>query len=141
MPDATTHIYVSHARADHEQALRLRRWLNRLPGVRAVASDDLRGQGDWFEVSRDRLNASDLFLLLLTPRALDAESVLHELGMAWGAMKPLVLAQTMRTPLQLPIEAEVHRVPFEAFQDEAFRDPDATMDLLASLRPSSASAA
>src|SRR5947209_1175874 len=84
-------IFFSYAEGDREQAQRVRTALALRAGVHLFADDTL-GPGEDLSVRlRDEIDACDIFIIVLSVRSLKSQWAMFELGMAWGAGKPILL--------------------------------------------------
>ena len=81
--------------------------LNREAHAKVFSTDAVRAGENWAERLKRELKASDVFVLIGTPRAQLSDWVLWELGMAWGAGKPvIVVTDRPDRSIRLPVKVQ-----------------------------------
>lgn len=83
-------VFLSYAASDAAQALRIRSVLLKQPDIEIFTTDTLSAGENWIPKLRRALLESDLFIVLLSPNAVESKWVLYELGAAWGLNKPII---------------------------------------------------
>ncbi len=83
-------VFLSYAASDAAQALRIRSVLLKQPDIKIFTTDTLSAGENWIPKLRRALLESDLFIVLLSPNAVESKWVLYELGAAWGLNKPII---------------------------------------------------
>ena len=101
--NATLRIFFSYALADKARAQPLRRLLSQQAQVRIFSTDELSAGDDVLSHLREEIVGCDLFVVLLSPEALNSSWVLHELGAAWGLEKPIVAVMT-QPQVSVPVD-------------------------------------
>lgn len=91
----TLRIFMSYTAADHVHAHKLRDLLSQRPNVRIFTTEMLSAGEDWQSKLKDELSKCDVFVVLLSPNAVDSKWVLHELGAAWAIGKPIIPIVTL----------------------------------------------
>jgi len=81
-------IFVSHAFEDRMAALRVAKAFARYAGVSVYT------WGNLLTERREEIIKSDVFVILLSPKTLESDSVLAEIGAAWALEKPVVIVRT-----------------------------------------------
>jgi hypothetical protein len=95
-------VFISHAREDQPLVERIERGLTFGGRVRVHTDRMLRLGEDWRSELRRALEATDVFVVIGSPKSARSNFVLQELGGAWALGKPIVVV----TP-----EGEVEWVP------------------------------
>ena len=113
---APLRVYLSHSTDDTVFARKLRNLLVRRLNWRTFTSEELSAGEHWQSRMRSELSESDLILALLTPRLVESNWVLHELGAAWALEKPIVAVITRRDVLNA-LPAPVHLAQTIELQD------------------------
>ena len=109
-------IYISHSQVDTVAARKLRNILTQRLNCRVFISEEVSAGGNWQSKLRSELSSSDIVLALLTPRAVESNWVLHELGAAWALQKTIIPVITQRHVLNnIPIP--LGEAPFLPFPD------------------------
>ena len=100
-------VFLSHAASDRGAARKLQMEMAR-SGARVFTADVLSAGEAWQDRLREELAESDVFVVLLTPEALNSAFVLQEIGAAWALGKRVVVLSTdPRVPLPLDISADM----------------------------------
>ena len=86
----TLRVFLSYASADREYAHHVRSLLAQRPDVHVFTTEMLSAGEDWQSKLKDELSKCDIFLVLLSPNAVESKWVLHELGAAWAMDKPII---------------------------------------------------
>jgi hypothetical protein len=76
--------FISYAAADRAYAERLFQLLSQHPQVKTFSADVLSAGEAWADRLQSELSNADLFFVVLSPRSLESEWVLTELGAAWA---------------------------------------------------------
>ncbi len=98
-------IFLSYAVKDKERAVELEHLLTSQPRVRVKTMNTLSAGEDWVAGLQDALHKCDLFIVLLTPDALESSWVTLELGAAYGLGKPIIAVYTRRELVErVPID-------------------------------------
>jgi hypothetical protein len=88
--DKMLRIFLSYAEADRESARKLQRLLARRLNLRVFTTDMLSAGENWRTKLRRELTQCNIFMVVLSPDAMDSNWVLQELGGAWALEKPIV---------------------------------------------------
>lgn len=100
-------VFLSFHQDDRVLAEQVRKVLNREAHAKVFSTDAVRAGEDWGERLRRELKAADVFVLIGTPRAQLSDAVLWELGMAWGAEKPvIVVTDRADREIVLPVDVQ-----------------------------------
>jgi len=83
-------VFLSYAAQDATQALRIYNVLFKQPDIEIFTTNMLSAGENWIPKLRKALYESDLFIVLLSPNAVESKWVLYELGAAWGLNKPII---------------------------------------------------
>lgn len=83
-------VFFSYTAADKAHALKLRSLLSQRSNLRVFTTDLLSAGENWEPRLRNEISECDIFVVLLSPSALESSWVLHELGAAWGLKKPII---------------------------------------------------
>ena len=92
-------VYLSHSTVDLVFARKLRNLLWQRLNARVFTTEEITAGEDWQSKLRAELSESDFVVALLTPRSVDSNWVLHELGAAWALRKLIVPVVTRRDVL------------------------------------------
>lgn len=114
----TLRVFVSYASDDRWFATPLLDRLAKHPGVSVFATQNLSAAEDWRKRLKQELVAASAFLVLLSPRSVESNWVLSELGAAWALGKPIVAVLTD--------PAVRSKIPVEARQLSFLHIPDPT---------------
>jgi hypothetical protein len=87
-------IFLSYSAEDHAQALKLRSLFSQHSNSEIFTIDKLSAGEDWASRLKIELSTCDIFIVLLSPRALESSWVLHEIGAAWGLGKRIIAIYT-----------------------------------------------
>jgi len=124
-------VFVSHIHEEAAVASVIREWINdafRGHGVTAFVSsdrDDLPAGRKWLDVVREKLDACEVLVAVLSPAALQRPWVNIELGAAW------IRGITVIPFCHSGNRAEQLDRPFQDFQGVDIDNPDPGWDLLA----------
>lgn len=102
----TLRIFVSYSSDDRWFATLLLDRLANRPDVSVFATQNLSAAGDYRLRIKEELQAASAFLVLLSPRSVESNWVLYELGAAWALGKPIVAVLTdPAVRPKIPVEA------------------------------------
>jgi len=87
-------IFLSYANADSGYASQLHRLLSQRLNLRIFTQKELSAGEDWRSKLKRELVQCDLFVVLLSPNAVQSAWVLQELGGAWMLDKPIISVVT-----------------------------------------------
>ncbi len=80
-------VFVSHARKDYELARRLGERLTPNGFTVQISEDQITPGENWAKQIADALDKSEMMVILLTPRALESDSLRHNIEFALGSEK------------------------------------------------------
>ena len=83
-------IFLSYAATDSANASQLHRLLSQRLNLRIFTQKELSAGEDWRSKLKRELVQCDLFVVLLSPNAVQSAWVLQELGGAWMLDKPII---------------------------------------------------
>lgn len=98
-------VFVSYSMEDSAYANELLNHLAQQPNISVFTSDQLSAGEKWQAVIRQKLSASDYFLVLLSPASINSKWVQFELGLAWGLDKTIIPIITDREI--------IHKIPLD----------------------------
>jgi hypothetical protein len=87
-------VFVSYAREDSVYADELLSYLSAQPKLDISMMNNITAGEKWRSEIKNALNASDVFLVLLSPTSVKSSWVLFELGLAWGLGMPIIPVAT-----------------------------------------------
>lgn len=127
----TLRIFVSYSSDDRWFATLLLDRLANRPNVSVFATQNLSAAGDYRLTLKEELRAAGAFLVLLSPRSVESNWVLYELGAAWALGKPIVAVLT--DPAVRPkIPVEAHQLSVVHVEDP--KEPGVVDRILNELR-------
>lgn len=87
-------VFVSYAKEDSVYADELFSYLSAQPKLDIFTTNKISAGEKWRSKIKNALNASDIFLVLLSPISVKSSWVLFELGVAWGLDMPIIPVAT-----------------------------------------------
>ena len=90
-------VFVSHSAADKDYARQLRNLLlSQQPSLSIFTTSELSAGDDWKLKLKKAISDCDFFMVLLSPKSVESNWVLYELGVAWGLQKVIIPVVTNR---------------------------------------------
>ena len=123
----TLRVYLSYANADAKTAQEIVDALTWQPQVQVFTPQSIKSAGNWAETIREELQASDVFIVLLSYAWSKSSNNLFEYGGAVGIRKP-VLFVLPYPDAPIPEFISTAHMPIVALQD--FANPETVRDLL-----------
>lgn len=113
-------VFLSFHQDDRVLAEQVRKVLSREAQATVFSIDTVAGGERLVERLRHELRSADVFVLIGTPRAQLSDSVLWELGMAWGTSKPvIVVTDRADRQVRLPVDLkDLQQVSLEELEQE-----------------------
>jgi TIR domain len=87
-------VFVSYAKEDSVYADELLSYLSTQPKLDVFTTNKISAGEKWRSKIKNALNASDIFLVILSPASVKSSWVLFELGLAWGLDMPIIPVAT-----------------------------------------------
>ncbi len=116
-PHPAQRLFVSYARDDEDSAKSLVSAL-RARGAEVFTPDSVHLGDKWREHMVERFRESDRIVMLLTPRALESDWTVFELGLARGLDKEVLLVTSdPELPFRLPADFSDRQI-FSSKEDE-----------------------
>ncbi len=109
-------VFLSYAAQDATQALRIYNVLFKQPDIEIFTTNMLSAGEKWIPKLRKALYESDLFIVLLSPNAVESKWVLYELGAAWGLNKPIIPV-VMQLEMSGKVPLVLRDVPLLSIED------------------------
>ncbi|MCK4732005.1 MAG: toll/interleukin-1 receptor domain-containing protein [Methanophagales archaeon] len=111
----TLHVFLSYAVADKEYAHKLHKLLSQQPNLHIFTTEALSAGEDWTSKLKDELSKCDVFVVLLSPNAIESSWVLSELGAAWALDKLIIPVVTeLKVSSKIPVQLKgTHFVEIE----------------------------
>jgi len=109
-------VFLSYAAQDATQALRIYNVLFKQPDIEIFTTNMLSAGENWIPKLRKALYESDLFIVLLSPNAVESKWVLYELGAAWGLNKPIIPV-VMQLEMSGKVPLVLRDVPLLSIED------------------------
>jgi hypothetical protein len=115
-------VFLSYAREDQAQAAHLAELFSESGAARVFLDQDQISWGEnWRNRLREKMQRSDLFVVLVSPRLTSSARALQEIGAIWALRKPALMVLTGEDEaIRLPVELdEIGRVSLEELERPA----------------------
>jgi hypothetical protein len=109
-------VFVSYAKEDSAFANKLLSYLSNQPRLDIFTTNKISAGEKWRSKIKSALNASDIFLVVLSPASVKSTWVLFELGVAWGLDMPIIPVATHPDVIS-KVPVELKNVPVINLED------------------------
>lgn len=97
-------IFLSYSKTDAIYARDIRNILLQKSNINIFSNEMLSAGEDWETKLKDELKRCDFFVVILSPKSINSNWILHELGAAWALGKQIIPIVTHRELMkQMPL--------------------------------------